>query len=102
MGFIALSVCLESPGPVFFRQKRQGCRQREIELLMFRTFREGEIDDECDEPKGRVKAGTTRIGGFLRNSSLDQLPQLLSAARNGMPLSLYGCWLNGKFLENRL
>jgi len=89
MGFLALAVRLDSPGPVFLKEKRQSWRQREIGVFVFRTLRQDKGD-----PRG--KPGATRIGGFLRDSSLDQLPRLLNIAHGGTPLSAYGFWLNGK------
>jgi len=86
MGFIALAIWIDSPGPVFFKQKRHGYRHREIEVLKFRTMRVEKLDFACAQQTRRGDPRVTRVGRFLRKSSLDELPQLLNVVRGEMAL----------------
>ena len=86
MFLIALAVKLDSPGPVLFRQKRLGANNLPFELLKFRSM----YVDQTD-PFGRqlTRAGdprVTRVGRFLRSTSLDELPQLMNVLRGDMSL----------------
>lgn len=76
--FLILSVAikLDSPGPVFFRQKRVGKNKKHFQILKFRTMR---IDTPHDMPTHLLQDPDqyiTRLGRFLRRTSLDELPQL--------------------------
>ena len=89
LGVIALAVKLDSKGPVLFRQARMGFNRQVIEVLKFRTM----YQDRCDGPQARtvVQASrnddrVTRVGRFLRRSSLDELPQLFNVLRGEMAL----------------
>src|SRR5262249_50346597 len=85
-GIIALLIKLDSPGPVFFRQERVGFHKRRFRLFKFRTMVDGaaqqqqklECLNEAEGPVFKIKGDPriTRIGKFLRRSSLDELPQL--------------------------
>lgn len=87
MAVIALLVRLDSPGPVLFRQIREGFNGRPIGVLKFRSMRhsvEGEKSGirqvERDDPR------VTRIGRILRATSLDELPQLWNVLKGEMSL----------------
>jgi exopolysaccharide biosynthesis polyprenyl glycosylphosphotransferase len=91
---IAVIVKLSSRGPVLFRQRRIGRDGREFEMLKFRSMRE-EVPVRFDEPYavGDVAPGgiegedrRTRVGGYLRRVSLDELPQLINVLRGEMSL----------------
>lgn len=86
MGFIALAIWLDSPGPIFFKQKRHGYRHREIDVFKFRTMRTDRLDYGCAQQTRRDDPRITRVGQFLRKSSLDELPQLLNVIRGEMSL----------------
>jgi exopolysaccharide biosynthesis polyprenyl glycosylphosphotransferase len=86
MGFIALAIMFDSPGPVFFKQKRHGYRHREIEVFKFRTMRTDKLDHGCAQQTRRGDPRITRVGSFLRKSSLDELPQLINVIRGEMSL----------------
>ncbi len=83
-GLLALAVKLTSPGPVYFRQRRIGKNGREVEVLKFRSMR---VNNESDtqwsvDDDERV----TKIGGIMRKTSLDELPQLWNVLRGEMSL----------------
>ncbi len=82
---IAAAVKFTSKGPVFFRQKRYGINGQEILIWKFRTM-------TCCEDGATVKQATkndqrvTRVGAFLRRTSLDELPQLFNVLEGSMSL----------------
>ncbi len=78
MLIIALAVKLNSKGPVLFRQKRVGRGKSHFMILKFRTMR---IDTPHDAPTHELadpKKWITSVGGFLRKTSLDELPQIFN------------------------
>ena len=73
---LAVAIKLDSPGPVFFKQKRVGIHKSYFDILKFRTMR---IDTPHDMPTHLLhdpEQYITRVGRFLRKTSLDELPQL--------------------------
>ena len=75
---IAVAIKLDSRGPVLFKQKRVGIGKTHFYILKFRTMR---IDTPHDAPTHELsdpKRWITRVGGFLRKTSLDELPQLFN------------------------
>ncbi len=81
---LALGVKLTSPGPVYFRQRRIGMNGREVEILKFRSMQE---NDESDiQWSVNDDARVTKIGHFMRKTSLDELPQLWNVVRGDMSL----------------
>ena len=95
--FVALAIKRDSPGPVFFRQTRLGKDQRPFTALKFRTMRVGaDTGDHRDYIKTTMSAdaaangnglykleredAVTRVGRWLRATSLDELPQLINVA----------------------
>jgi Undecaprenyl-phosphate glucose phosphotransferase len=87
LALIALMIKLDSPGPVFFRQKRHGFHNEIIRVWKFRTMRPDKAAEEglisqTVENDPRV----TRIGRFLRSTSLDELPQLLNVLAGEMSI----------------
>ena len=83
---VALAIRLDSPGPIFFRQKRLGFNNTEIEVWKFRTMYDGKGDASGANQTQRNDARVTRIGGFLRRFSLDELPQLINVVQGTMSL----------------
>lgn len=85
-GGLCLAVKLSSPGPVFFKQKRVGIHKTYFEIYKFRTMR---IDTPKDVPTHMLENPEqyiTKIGAFLRKSSLDELPQLINIAKGEMAI----------------
>nr|WP_315401250.1 undecaprenyl-phosphate glucose phosphotransferase [uncultured Duganella sp.] len=82
---IALAVKLSSPGPVIFRQRRYGLNGEEIIVYKFRSMTVGEDGAKVVQAvKGDQRL--TRIGGFLRRSSLDELPQFINVLQGRMSI----------------
>ncbi len=82
---IAVLIKLSSRGPVLYRQRRMGLDGRQFDMLKFRTMR---VDAEADGPvwSQREDPRRTRIGGFLRRASLDELPNLFNVLKGEMSL----------------
>lgn len=85
MIFIAIAVKLSSPGPIIFRQHRYGLRGNRIEVWKFRTMTVCEDDDAVVQAT-KNDPRVTRIGAFLRHTSLDELPQLINVLQGKMSL----------------
>jgi len=93
---VAVIIKCTSPGPVFFRQERTGRNERPFSVLKFRTMyedaeqRKAEILhlNEVDGPLFKVSDDprVTRVGRFLRRTSLDELPQLINVWKGDMSL----------------
>lgn len=100
MGGLALAVLLDSPGPAFFRQERVGRRGQRFRIWKLRTMQAG-----CDEAVHRRTAAgwfagrssgngyktladprITRVGRLLRQTNLDELPQLINVVQGDMSL----------------
>ena len=82
---IALGVRLSSPGPILFRQRRYGLYGESIYVYKFRTMRVCE-DGATIAQAQRNDPRVTRFGGFLRRTSLDELPQLFNVLAGTMSL----------------
>lgn len=83
---IAILIKLDSKGPVFFRQKRIGKGKSEFFILKYRTMR---IDTPKDIPThllSNPEAYITRVGRFLRKTSLDELPQIFNILKGEMSI----------------
>lgn len=96
MGAIALLVRIDSRGPVLFRQKRVGIEGAHFKMLKFRSMvvdAEQRLSELADKNEGsgvlfkiRNDPRVTRVGGFLRRYSLDELPQLFNVLAGSMSL----------------
>jgi exopolysaccharide biosynthesis polyprenyl glycosylphosphotransferase len=75
---IAIAVRLDSPGPALFKQTRFGYGGREFLMWKFRSMRTDAADHSGSTLTKRNDDRVTRLGGFLRSSSLDELPQLVN------------------------
>lgn len=86
MVMIAIAIKLETPGPIFFRQPRRGLNNTPFSLFKFRSMYNEATDLNADRLVSRGDARVTRLGNFLRRSSLDELPQLINILRGEMSL----------------
>ncbi|MBM4422914.1 MAG: sugar transferase [Chloroflexi bacterium] len=93
---VAAAIKLDSPGPVFFRQRRIGQHRKPFEVIKFRSMKQGaeealaEVSDmnEASGPLFKIKNDPrrTRVGRFIRRTSIDELPQFINVLRGEMSL----------------
>ncbi len=81
---VGLLIKLESRGPVFFIQKRNGLNNKVFNCLKFRSMTPNDYADSHQAIKGDPRV--TRIGAFLRNTSLDEMPQFLNVLMGSMSI----------------
>ena len=74
---LAIAIKVDDPGPVFFRQKRVGLHKTHFEIMKFRTMKMETPRDMPTHLLQNPEQYITRVGGFLRKYSLDELPQIL-------------------------
>ncbi len=86
MGLIALAVKIDSPGPALFRQKRIGKDGRIFEMLKFRSMCLNAEHTGSGVYSEKGDRRVTRVGRFLRATSLDELPQAINILRGDMSL----------------
>lgn len=86
MALIALAIKLDSSGPVLFRQKRQGFNDNPIEVWKFRSMQDHQADVNGLVQATKEDPRVTRVGRFLRRTSLDELPQLFNVLRGEMSI----------------
>ena len=89
MALVALAVKLDSPGPVLFRQKRFGFNNERIDVFKFRSLYHDQADPMASKVVTRNDSRVTRVGRFIRKTSIDELPQLFNVVFKGN-LSLIG------------
>jgi putative colanic acid biosynthesis UDP-glucose lipid carrier transferase len=85
LALICIMVKISSPGPVIFKQRRYGLDGKEIAVYKFRTMNVTE-DGAQIRQASKTDNRITRIGGILRRSSLDELPQLINVLQGRMSL----------------
>ena len=78
MLIIAIAIKCDSKGPVFFKQKRVGIHKKHFNILKFRTMRTDTPHDAPTHELNDPKRWITKVGAFLRKTSLDELPQLFN------------------------
>lgn len=84
--FLMLAIKLDSSGPIFFKQKRVGVHKTHFNILKFRTMR---IDTPKDMPTHLLENPEkyiTKVGKFLRKTSLDELPQIINILKGDMSI----------------
>jgi len=86
LALAALAIRVESPGPVVYRQRRSGLHGREFDMLKLRTMVAGAEHKGAGLAINEGDARITRVGAFLRRTSLDELPNLLNVLRGEMSL----------------
>lgn len=84
LAVIALLIKLESPGPVLFRQKRIGLHKKTFLIMKFRTMRTDTPKDTPTHMLANPERYITRVGRFLRKTSLDELPQIINILKGDM------------------
>jgi Undecaprenyl-phosphate glucose phosphotransferase len=89
MAAVALAVKLDSRGPVLFKQDRYGFNNEKIEVYKFRSMYVDQLDHTAAKQVTRGDPRVTRVGRFIRKTSLDELPQLFNVVFKGN-LSLVG------------
>lgn len=83
---IATAIVIDDPGPVLFRQERVGIHKKPFRILKFRTMK---MDTPHDVPTHLLKNPDqyiTRVGKFLRKTSLDEIPQLFNIVKGDMSI----------------
>jgi lipopolysaccharide/colanic/teichoic acid biosynthesis glycosyltransferase len=78
MALVALAIKLDSPGPVLFRQKRFGFNNERIDVYKFRSLYHEHADPTASKVVTKGDKRVTRVGRFIRKTSLDELPQLVN------------------------
>ena len=76
MLIISLAIIIDDPGPVIFKQRRVGKNKKEFNVLKFRTMKMSAPHDTPTHLLGDPMKYITRVGHFLRKTSLDELPQI--------------------------
>jgi Undecaprenyl-phosphate glucose phosphotransferase len=113
MALIAFAIKLDSPGPVLFRQNRYGFVNRIFQINKFRTMRHSDVVETRTQQATRDDPRVTRVGRFLRRTSLDELPQLLNVLNGTMSLvgprphandhnEIYSQMVLGYFIRHRV
>ncbi|RKT46701.1 undecaprenyl-phosphate glucose phosphotransferase [Thiocapsa rosea] len=82
----ALAIRLDSPGPIFFRQKRYGFNNEVIEVFKFRSMYHHLSDPLAKHVVTKGDSRITRVGRFIRKASIDELPQLFNVLSGELSL----------------
>jgi lipopolysaccharide/colanic/teichoic acid biosynthesis glycosyltransferase len=82
----AIAIRLESPGPIIYRQRRSGLQGHEFDVLKLRTMVDGAEHKGAGLAINENDSRITRVGAFLRRTSLDELPNLVNVLRGEMSL----------------
>lgn len=83
---VTLAILLEDGAPVLFIQRRVGRANRFIQIYKFRSMRAARSDGAGDQSTGREDERLTRVGRFIRRTSIDELPQLINVIEGKMSL----------------
>jgi polysaccharide biosynthesis protein PslA len=86
MALVALAIRLDSPGPIFFRQRRQGFNNEDIVVWKFRSMIHARADQGATRQVSYDDDRITRVGRFIRRTSLDELPQIWNVLKGEMSL----------------
>jgi Undecaprenyl-phosphate glucose phosphotransferase len=89
MLLVAILIKLDSPGPVLFKQRRHGFNNERIEVYKFRSLFTDKTDHDARKSVTKDDPRVTRVGRFIRKTSIDELPQLFNVVFKGN-LSLVG------------
>jgi Undecaprenyl-phosphate glucose phosphotransferase len=83
---LAALIKLESRGPVLFKQKRYGFNNEVVEIYKFRSMKQETADPDARRLTERNDPRVTRLGRFMRRTSLDELPQMINVLRGEMSI----------------
>ncbi len=83
---VAIAIKLDSPGPVFFRQPREGYNNGTFHVLKFRSMRHDQQQSDKIVQATRKDLRITRVGAFIRRTSIDELPQFLNVLAGDMSI----------------
>ena len=86
MALVAVAIKLDSRGPVLFKQKRYGFNNELIEVYKFRSMYVDQADQTAAKLVTKDDPRVTRVGRFIRKTSLDELPQLFNVLTGGLSL----------------
>jgi len=86
MTAVAIAIRLDSPGPIFFRQRRHGYMNEEFLVWKFRSMRTEATDHKAARQVTANDDRITRVGKFIRKTSLDELPQILNIITGEMSI----------------
>lgn len=86
MAILAIWIEIDSPGPVFFKQRRVGAHKTHFNILKFRTMRGDTPHDVPTHLLKNANSYITRSGAFLRRTSLDELPQIYNILAGQMSI----------------
>jgi polysaccharide biosynthesis protein PslA len=83
---VTVMIRLDSPGPALFKQRRVGHGNRQFMMYKFRSMRSEQTDNNGDRSTSRDDDRITKVGRFIRRTSIDELPQLLNVILGDMSL----------------
>ena len=84
--FLCIAIKLDSPGPIFFTQKRVGIHKTYFQIYKFRTMRTDTPKDMPTHMLANPEQYITKTGRFLRKTSLDELPQIFNIFKGDMSI----------------
>ena len=82
----AIAIKLDSPGPVFFKQEREGFNNRKFHIWKFRSMRTDKLEFDNIQQASKRDPRITRVGAILRKTSIDELPQLINVLKGEMSI----------------
>lgn len=83
---VAIAIKMNSPGPILYKQKRLGFNNKEFSIYKFRSMYYQEVPEAVTVQAGKDDPRITKVGKFLRRSSIDELPQLMNVLEGSMSL----------------
>lgn len=83
---VSIAIKLDSPGPVFFRQRRIGRNNAYFDIIKFRSMHVAQLDQHGAKSTQRQDKRVTRVGRLIRKTSIDELPQLFNVLGGSMSL----------------
>ena len=86
LAIVAIAIRWEDPGPALFRQRRIGKDNRLFEMLKFRSMYSDRCDADAEQLTKKDDVRVTRVGRFIRKTSIDELPQLMNVLRGEMSI----------------